>query len=551
MKYAAVILSILALVITVALVAWWQFGGFYTLSVINIFNLQSRLAYSTAGDSSLNQENFGGAALLSSAVAELKKSRPEALVTESGDLVMGPWWRTWQGEPEFAVASMLGVEAGTIGNHELDLGQKHLKKALDNFATFPILLTNITFDDPDLEMLVEKRAILSSSNGVKVGLFSLAFPSLLTKTKIGDSIALDRNLVKIAERTVKKLKSNGAQAIVLLTHASLLENIELASEVDGISMIISGDASDKTEAEITWVHGPGGWPTAVATGGSGGRSLSAFTLTLHRGRPVPDMAAIKTIKLSSGLKANPEVGKLVGAFNDQMNEMLRKPIGFLATPIDARRNYVSSRPAPIGEFIADAYRWKTGADIAVINAGGIRGDRIFSSGPITLETVMELHPFQNQIWIKEMKGAEIRRMLEFSASALIGQSDDYNNAARVGRSGFLHFSGLCASFSLSSGHEPLEIGLNGEIKKEGTRVKFSGLMEDGFISPLNDDDTYTVAMPDFIGSGGDKYKFLSDLPTKKPVLLDYEAVADYIVSKNNRPLNIKSDSRLSLEDDLL
>lgn len=551
MKYAAVMLSILALVITVALVAWWQFGGFYTISVINIFNLKSRLASSTGGDSPLNQENFGGAAILASAVAELKKSRPEALVTESGDLVMGPWWRTWQGEPEFAVAAMLGVEAGTLGNHELDLGQKHLIKALDEFATFPILLTNVTFDDPAMEMLVEKSAILTSSNGVKVGLFSLAFPSLLTKTKIGDSITVDRNLVKIAGRTVKKLKNNGAQAIVLLTHASLPENLELASEVDGISLIISGDGSNKAEAEITWVHGPGGWPTAVTSGGSSGRSLSAFTLTLHRGRPVTDMSSIKTIKLSSNLKTNPEVKKLVGAFNDQMNEMLHKPIGVLATPLDARRDYVSSRPAPIGDFIADAYRWKTGADIAVINSGGIRGDRIFSSGPITLETVMELQPFQNQIWIKEMKGADIRQMLEFSASALIGRGDDYNSVARVGHSGFLHFSGLYASFSLGQGHEPLELDLNGKIKNEGKRVMFAGLMEDGFISPLNDGDTYTVAMPDFLGNGGDKYIFLSELPTKKPVLMDYEAVADYIVSKNGRPLSIKSDGRLSLEDDLL
>ena len=547
MKRAAVMLSVLAMVVIVSLVAWWKLGGFYTVSVINIFNLQSRLAPPTAGDDPFGKENFGGAALLSSAAAELKKNRPEALVTESGDLVMGPWWRIWQGEPEFAVASLIGVEAGMLGNHELNLGQEHLKKALSEFASFPVLVSNISFDDPALEKLIEESIVLSSSNGVKVGLFSLVPPSLLTKIKAGDGINIDPKLPSIAERVVKKLKSEGAQAIVLLTHSSLPEDLKLATQVEGISLIISGDNNYSAEAKITWVIGPGGWPTAVAAGGDGGRSLSAFTVTMHRGRPMPDMASIKTVKLTSGLKADPRVENLVGSFNDRMDEMLHKPIGFLATAVDARRDYVRSRPAPIGDFIADAYRWKTGADIAVVNAGGIRGDRIFSSGAITMETVMEILPFQNQIWIKKMKGEDIRRLLEFSASALTGRNDDYKNAERIGPSGFLHFSGLSASFSLGPVNRPLTIDEKGEIDYGGNRVKFAGLLEDGFISPLNDGDTYTVAMPDFLGGGGDKYFFLTDLPTENPMLLDYEAVVDYISSKEGRPINIKSDGRLALE----
>ena len=549
MKRAAVILSVAALLTIVALVAWWKLGGFYTVSVINIFNLQSRMVSGNDEDH-LNKETFGGAAILGAAIRELKKSRPEALVTESGDLVMGPWWRLWRGEPEFTMAGLVGVEAGILGNHEFALGPTHLKEALSDFARFPILASNISFEDQGLTELVKKSVILTNSDGLKIGVFSLVPASLSTKIKIGEGITIDPDLEGIAARTVSQLKNEGAQVVILLTHASLRDNLSLAGKVEGIALIVSGDSDYSTETELRWVSGPGGWPTAVVGGGDNGRSLSAFTLTMHRGRPIPDMTAIKTVNLFSGLKPDPQVEALVAGFARRMDDTLNQTIGFFSTAVDTRRDYVRSRPAPIGNFLADAYRWKMGADIAVVNAGGIRGDRIFPAGPVTLAMVMEILPFQNHVLVKEMSGRDIRQMLEFSASALIGQDDDYKSAERISSSGFLHVSGLNVSLALSPVNRPLILDDKGEIAYPGNRVKFAGLLADGFISPLNDSEIYTVAMPDFLGQGGDKYNFIGELPTLKGLTLDFEAVVDYIVSKNKKPLSLRTDDRLTLERSL-
>lgn len=547
MKRAAVLGSVLAMVIILALVGWWKLGGFYTVTVINIFNLQSRLLPVTA-DEGLGTESYGGAALISSAVKELKKANPDLLVTESGDLVMGPWWRIWKGEPEFTIAEKIGVNAGILGNHEFNLGQQHLKEALASYRGFPILATNISFADQELADLTDKRIILTTAGGKKIGLFGLVPAQLATKTKAGEGINIDPDLVKIAAHQVRKLQKAGVQAIILLTHCSLEEALTLASRIEGLSLIISGDSYLDGAAEIRWVSGPGAWPTAVAVGGDHGQSISAFNLTLHRGRPIPDLTEIKTVRLNSGLKPDPEIEAIVTGFAGRMDKMLRRPLGIFATPVDARRDYVRKRPAPVGAFIADAYRWKTGADIAVINAGGIRGDRIFPSGPITLETVMEILPFQNQVLVKEMNGREIRRMLEYSASALIGQDDDLDKTGRINSSGFLYFSGLTASFSLGAVNKPLLVDENGEIIYSGNRVKFTGLLKRDETIPLNDGDLYTVAMPDFIADGGDKYTFLADLPTTGITAIDYEAVVDYLNGKGDQPLNLKSDNRLLLEN---
>ena len=397
MKRAAVTLSVLALMAVVGLVAWWKLGGFYTVSVINVFNLQSRLA-TTSGYDPIYKEMFGGAAVLGAAIRELKKGRPAALVTASGDLVMGPWWHLWQGEPEFAVAGLIGVEAGMLGNHEFNLGPDHLKKALADFARFPVLASNISFDDRDLAALVKKRVILTNADGLKIGLFSLVPAALSAKIKVGEGISIDPDLAGIAERTVRQRKNEGAQAIVLLTHACIEDNLRLAGQVEGISLIVSGDNDRSAEGGLKLVSGPGGWPTAVVAGDAGGGSLAAFDLTLHRGRPVPEMTVIKTVSLfSSGLKPDPRSEALVDGFAGRMDEMLNRPLGFFATAVDTRRDYVRRRPAPIRDLIAHPYRPTINADIGVINAGGIRGHLLFSAAPIPLPPPLEILPFPNPL----------------------------------------------------------------------------------------------------------------------------------------------------------
>ena len=151
--------------------------------------------------------------------------------------------------------------------------------------------------------------------------------------------------------------------------------------------------------------------------------------------------------------------------------------------------------------------------------------------------------------VEAMTGQEIGKMLEFSASALTGRNDAYESAERISSSGFLHVSGLNVSLALSPINRPLTLDEKGEIKYPGNRVKFAGLMADGFLSPLNDSDIYTVAMPDFLGQGGDKYNFVGRLPALKGLALDYEALADYVASKDKLPLSLKTDGRLTLERD--
>lgn len=539
-------LSVVIMVGTLAVVAWWKIGGYYTVSVINIVNFQSRLQSST-DSGGLDLGGFSGAAWISSAVSEHKKRYPAALVAESGDLVMGPWWRYWSGEPEFAVSGLMGVQVGMLGNYEFNLGQDHLKKALAEYASFPILATNITFENQEMAALLEKTTILTTADGVKVGFFSLVRPQLVTMTRAGEGFSIEPDMVQAANGAVNELLNQGAQMVVMLSHSSLAEDLALAAMVDKVSLILTGDDCYDRQAALHWVNGPGGWPTAVGVCGGGGRNLPLFKLTMHRGRPVPDLSEVESVALSWNLSPDPEVARMVAGFENRMNDMLNRTVGSFTTSVNALKNYVRTGPAPLGDFIADAFRLGSGARLGLINAGDIRGGRIYPAGPVTDRTILEIMPFQNQILIKELTGREIRRLMEFSASALVGHDDEYDSAVRITPAGFLHVSGLMVTFSLKAGNKPALVDDEGRILSEGNRVKSLAVLEDRRWKPLDDDQVYTVAMPDFLGGGGDKYFFLADRPASGTHRLDSDLVIEHFMSQPGGKASLRLDGRMKIE----
>ena len=120
-------------------------------------------------------------------------------------------------------------------------------------------------------------------------------------------------------------------------------------------------------------------------------------------------------------------------------------------------------------LVADAYRAKTGVQIALTNVGGIANT--LPAGPITYGKVFEILPFENTVVTMKVTGAQLKRSLNVDVTAV---------------------SGVRAVFDL---HKPKNERL------------VSATLEDG--SPIIDDASYTVAINDFMEAGGDGYTELA------------------------------------------
>src|SRR3989449_9026676 len=84
----------------------------------------------------------GGVARRATLVKRVRKENPSTLLIDAGDVLQGtPYFNFYRGEVEYKAMSMIGYDAGTIGNHEFDNGIESLSTALQ-FANFDIVSTN-------------------------------------------------------------------------------------------------------------------------------------------------------------------------------------------------------------------------------------------------------------------------------------------------------------------------------------------------------------------------------------------------------------------------
>ena len=163
----------------------------------------------------------------------------------------------------------------------------------------------------------------------------------------------------------------------------------------------------------------------------------------------------------------------------------------LESTLDSRRNVVRAEESTMGNLIADAMRDATGADIAIMNGGGIRGDRTYDAGAkLTRRDILTELPFGNVTVMTELPGSQVLLALE-------------NGVSRVekGAGRFAQVSGLSYAFDASA--------------EAGSRV--SEVMVGGV--GLEADKLYKVAVNDYILGGGDGYdalgggRIITDGPT--------------------------------------
>jgi len=206
----------------------------------------------------------------------------------------------------------------------------------------------------------------------------------------------------------------------------------------------------------------------IAQAGSYTHTLGRIDLAIA-GDTVQSYSGKLISPLAEGIQAQPKLQALIDSFAVMIETEYGAVIGELKE--DWRRTYRSE--SNVGNWLTDALRRATGADIAFINSGGIRKD--ISAGPITKKDIYEMLPFQNYLETFKVTGAELRAIIQENA-----------NAEGLETHGTLQLSGVSYSF-----------------RKDNETVIVSELMVDGV--PVDDSKVYTIASLDYVNANCDKY----------------------------------------------
>lgn len=410
-----------------------------------------------------SQETLGGIAYLAGLSERLRKEKPSLLLS-AGDMIQGSdWANLFQGKPVIETMNLMGFDGMVVGNHEFDFGQKVLRQRIAE-ARFPILGANVD----GIEVL--KPYMIKEVAGLRIGVIGVVTEDTPIATHPSNVAGL-RFLS--AEETVRRyvdfLKER-VELMVVLSHLGLQTDRLLAERIGGIHVIVGGHSHTKVEKPLRVGE------SVVVQAWEHGKALGVLDLVLDGGKIVSAQGHLELISPALGKKEE-SVEALVQGYQKKVNALLEEVVGEAEDDLDGEN--VRKRETNLGNLIADILRERTGAQVALINGGGIR--KSISKGPIRLRDVYGALPFDNYIVAVKLTGKELRKTLEHGVSKV---------EEEAGR--FPQVSGLTFTYDPS--------------ERPGRRVKEVWINK----SPIASDQEYIVATNDFLAAGGDGYRAFGD-----------------------------------------
>lgn len=258
---------------------------------------------------------------------------------------------------------------------------------------------------------------------------------------------------------------------VALTHLPLRQDRELAKAVP-LHLILGGHDHDPM------THEEGN--TLIVKAGADAVNLGRVEYEVGCDRGLLRRRH-QLIPVEAGIAAAPDVAALVHRYARLAERELDTEVGRTARPLDARESALRRQPTPLGRFLAHVMRERMGAEVGLLNAGLIRGNRMIPAGPLTRRDFRALLPFNNTVVLMEVSGAALRRALERSMAALPSPAG-----------AFLQIAGL--DYSADPARPP---------GRRVGRVEVAG-------RALEPERLYRVAVPDYLARGGDGYAMLAE-----------------------------------------
>lgn len=419
-----------------------------------------------------------GLARTAAIIDTIRAEAGNSVLVDNGDVIqgnpMGDYIAYEKGldgdEPHPIIAAMntLGYEIGTLGNHEFNYGLDFLGAALAD-AKFPFVSANLVKGELGADPLsdatwiepyriVEKEVTDGEGNKhtIKLGFIGFLPPQIMTwdATHLAGKVNT-RDIVETAKAYVPKMKAEGADLIIALSHSGIAADASVGAEnaslqlaaVDGIDVILTGhqhlvfpgpDYKDVAGVDIE--KGTlNGKPAVMA--GFWGSHMGLIDLLLERSddgkwgvvshtseaRPIFERVEGKAKPL---VESKPEVLAAAQANHDQTLEYVRRAVGETAAPLHSYFALVADDPSV--QIVNIAQKWyieqmMKGTEweslpilsaAAPFKAGGRGGPDYYTDvpvGPVAIKNVADLYLYPNTIQAVVITGADVQNWLDRSA----------------------------------------------------------------------------------------------------------------------------------------
>lgn len=449
------------------------------------------------------QFDLGGYGAIMQVVDRVRSEKENTIFLHAGDLIQGTrYFREFQGKADIDLMNDARLDALALGNHEFDKGSRFLANLLKK-ADFPTLAANVEIDK-NLELAkFVKPYVIKGSWPHKTAFIGIITPDTGSISSPGSGVRFN-DPAETLRKTIKMLKKDGIDQIVVLSHLGYEEDVKLASEVSGIDVIIGGHSHTllgytglkclPSRADYPKiVKDPDGRDVLVAQAWDHARAVGRLDLKFDfSGEIVSHSGKIlfpikKDVKLPFPDKRSPfnefirlDENKAIEAKMKIYNQAALEKYKKVVATVNEDLMHGWEKGSDLAPMVADAIIWKLRekniqVDVAMQNAGGVR--KSIHKGEITLGEIFDVLPFFNYLAILKIKGKDLEKAFKRS----IGQ----------------------ASKGIHQGAFPYLSGMKFDIVEEQA-INFR-IVKNGLESPVEPEKEYLFATDSYIAQGGNGY----------------------------------------------
>ncbi|MGX1934446.1 ExeM/NucH family extracellular endonuclease [Microbacterium resistens] len=471
-----------------------------------------------------------GAAVLAGAVQQFRSENPNTIFAAAGDLIGASTFTSFiqDDNPTIDALNAAGLDVSAAGNHEFDQGWADLRDRVQDRAEWEYLSANVFLTETGEPALAPSW--VKDVQGVKVGFVGAVTEDLDTLVSPDGIAELEvRSIVDSVNDAAADLKdgdpANGeADVIILLVHegattveaSSITPDSRLGEIVYGVGPDVNAIVSAHTH--LAYNHVIDGRP--VVSAGQYGENVGLMDIKV-------DATTKELISITNEVKpltkdkqplypAVPEVQAIVDEAKAMADELGAVKVGDITADFNRARQSDGKTEnrggeSTIGNFVADVQKEATGAQIALMNPGGVRANLSYASsgdgdpdGNVTYREAATVQPFANTLVTLSLTGAQLKSVLE--------EQWQPEGAARP-------FLKLGISKGLTYTYDPAAAA--------GSRI--TGITLDG--APIDPEASYTVAANSFLAAGGDSFFTLAQGTDKKDTgKVDLASMVDWFAT---------------------
>ncbi|MET9419584.1 MULTISPECIES: bifunctional metallophosphatase/5'-nucleotidase [unclassified Streptomyces] len=497
----------------------------------------------------------GGVEYLATSLRTARQGNPYSVTAAAGDLVGASPLLSglFHDEPTVEALNKLDLDVTGVGNHEFDEGALELARLQNGGchptdgcyeegkefegADFPYLAANVTKESTGKPIL--KPYSVWEKDGVKIGFIGVTLegtPDIVSAGGIKGLAFHDE--VETINKYARELDRKGVKSIVALIHeggspASTAYNYDCDSPGagDGISGPIADIAKNITprvdalvtghthQAYVCTIPDPSGKPRMVTSASSYGKLYTDTTLTYDRRTKDIVRTSVKSANhvVSRDQAKAQDMTDLITRWNKLAAPIASRPQGFISADINGRG--ATTPEKPLGDLIADAQLAglapadKGGAQLALMNPGGIRSDLVYKAsgsegdGVVTYGEAFTVQPFTNMMNVVDLTGAQLITALQQQVS---GPNEASPKILQVSQ-GFTY---------------TLDLTKTGADRIVVDSVKLNG-------EAIVPSKTYRVAMNEFLAGGGDGFSVLKEHTNKLVGASDLDVFNAYLAANSS------------------